>query len=396
MNKNTLLHMLLSVIVFAVIFMLVLPGFQSEEPIIATDLETHGYASVSRELQVLNENFFGSETPIEATTDQEADSDSLDEGSTDSMTELFATTATRYVNIDGLNMREGPGTHHAVLDVLALNQPVEVSTTATNGAWVAIKFGDKLGYVNDAYLNKQAVVKQAEPSATAKSETTTEKKSSTPDPNVEKKATEQPDPPAVKNKAQALTTVTNNQQLILVTNKQASQVNVTVETFERDANGDWQPVFSTNGYIGKSGFSFNKKEGDGASPAGKFSIGTAFGSKGNPGTALPFRGITDDDVWVDDPESSLYNSWQSKKKSSDQYTSAENMNIPLYRYGFVINYNTNRTPYRGSAIFFHIGNSYTLGCTAVSEANVIRLIKWLNPNKNPTIIQTPESGLRNF
>ncbi len=75
---------------------------------------------------------------------------------------------------------------------------------------------------------------------------------------------------------------------------------------------------------------------------------------------------------------------------------AENMKIGAYANGFVINYNTQRTPGKGSAIFFHIGNSYTLGCTATSEANVVKIMKWLDPAKNPVIIQTPTQNISNY
>ncbi|MYL61400.1 hypothetical protein GLW20_28240, partial [Virgibacillus halodenitrificans] len=76
--------------------------------------------------------------------------------------------------------------------------------------------------------------------------------------------------------------------------------------------------------------------------------------------------------------------------------SAENMDIALYTYGFVINYNTARTPGKGSAIFFHVANGHTLGCTGVSQSHMVSILKWINPAKNPVIIQTPESKLSNY
>ncbi len=112
--------------------------------------------------------------------------------------------------------------------------------------------------------------------------------------------------------------------------------------------GKWVPVLTTTGHIGKYGFASatNMHEGGKKSP-----IGTAFGRYGNPGTKMPYRKITIDDVWVDDPTSKLYNTWQSRSKTRGQWKSAENLNISAYTYGFVINYNTQRTPYKGSAIF---------------------------------------------
>lgn len=193
-----------------------------------------------------------------------------------------------------------------------------------------------------------------------------------------------------------LTSIHKNDQVILVTAKGNKTSKAKIQTFERDATGNLKHVLSTTGYIGKNGFTTNKKEGDGKSPVGKYSIGTAFGQQGNPGTKLPFKSITNDDVWVDDPKSSLYNSWQSRSKTSGQWRSAENMNHRLYTHGFVINYNTKRTPYKGSAIFFHVATSYTVGCTGTDRTNVISILKWIDPKKNPVIIQTPEKDLTKY
>ncbi|KAA0548493.1 cell wall-binding protein [Bacillus sp. BGMRC 2118] len=196
--------------------------------------------------------------------------------------------------------------------------------------------------------------------------------------------------------ADELDTVWSHNQLILVTTSGYDQVAAKIRTFEK-VNNKWQEVLSTSGYIGKAGFATVKKEGDQKSPRGKFSIGPAFGRYTNPGTKLPYRLITSDDVWVDDPSSTLYNTWQKASENNGRWTSAEKMDIPLYNYGFVINYNTENTiPGAGSAIFFHVGTSYTLGCTATSQENVISILKWLDPNKKPIIIQTPESELGKY
>jgi hypothetical protein len=56
----------------------------------------------------------------------------------------------------------------------------------------------------------------------------------------------------------------------------------------------------------------------------------------------------------------------------------------------IINYNLARLPGKGSAIFLHVWNdekSPTQGCTAVSEANMIAILKWLDFAKKPVIIQ---------
>lgn len=278
-----------------------------------------------------------------------------------------STSITMYVTASALNVRTGPGTKYKVVTTIKKNQAV---TVTQKGSWDKIKVGSKTGYASASYL--------------------TTKKPAAPKPA-----------PAPTNLASGLKTVGSNKQLILVTANGSNTSYAQIHTYERNSKGQWVQVLSTTGYIGRYGFATASQmsEGGQRSPIGKYSIGTAFGRYSNPGTKMSYRKITSDDVWVDDSKSKLYNTWQSKRKTSGQWKSAENMNITAYNYGFVINYNTARTPYKGSAIFFHVSTGtyhYTLGCTATSQTNVVKILKWLDPKKNPVIIQTPVSGLSNY
>ena len=269
------------------------------------------------------------------------------------------TSKTMYVTASTLNVRSGAGTNYKVVTQVKKN--VSVNVTQTKDSWSKVTVGNKVGWVSTKYL--------------------TNKK-----------------PVAPKNLAEGLKTVGSNKQLILVTANGYNTSSAEIRTFEKNSSGKWVQVLSTTGHIGKNGFATeaNMKEGGKRSPIGKYTIGTGFGRYANPGTKLSYRKTTTDDVWVDDPKSKLYNTWQSKKKTKGQWNSAENMYVAAYNYGFVINYNTQRTPYKGSAIFFHVGNGYTLGCTSTSEANVKKIMKWLDPKKNPVIIQTPINELNKY
>lgn len=269
-----------------------------------------------------------------------------------------SSTQTKYVTADVLNVRSGPSTNYPIITTVNHNQAVQVYQTSKS--WSKVMVNNKTaGWVSNTYLTSQK-------------------------------------PAASINLASKLKTVGKNRQLILVTSNGYNTIHADIRTFEKNSQGQWIPVLTTTGYIGKYGFTNNMREGALMSPVGKYTIGTAFGLKGNPGTKLPFRKITSDDVWVDDPNSSLYNTWQSKSKTKGKWKSAENMSNKLYTYGFVINYNTKRIRYKGSAIFFHIGTSYTAGCTATSEKNVVSILKWLDPAKDPIIIQTPMQNLSNY
>ncbi|MBS4179192.1 SH3 domain-containing protein [Lederbergia citrea] len=270
-----------------------------------------------------------------------------------------AASKTMYVTATSLNVRAKATIKSKIIATVKKNTAVTVQQK--KGSWSRVTVNKKIGWVSTKYLSSK-----------------------------------KPTVPKDNNLATGLKTVDKNKQLILVTSNGFNSRSADIQTFEKNSKGEWIPVLIIKGHIGKYGFTNNMREGGASSPVGKYTIGTAFGQKTNPGTKLPYRKITSDDVWVDDPKSPLYNTWQSKKKTKGKWKSAENMTHPLYKYGFVINYNTKRTPYKGSAIFFHIGDSYTLGCTATSEANVIKILKWLDPAKKPVIIQTPIGNLNNY
>ncbi len=220
--------------------------------------------------------------------------------------------------------------------MVAINDPLKTKN-GTSNKWVKVSSDNLSGYVNGKYLSDKKVTPVSSSSKTSGESHSDDQKSSKF--NKKKKGTGKTQtPPPSKNDADKLNTIDANNQLILVTSKGYGTSSVHIQTFERKTNGSWKRVLSIPGFIGKNGFASAKTEGDGKSPRGKYSIGHAFGRNGNPGTKLPFKPITPDDVWVDDPKSSLYNTWQSKKETQGQWNSAENMDISAYTYGFVLNY----------------------------------------------------------
>lgn len=147
-----------------------------------------------------------------------------------------------------------------------------------------------------------------------------------------------------------------------------------------------------------------KREGDGRAPAGIFSLGPAFGYSRNPpaGCRLSYRAITERDHFVDDPKAKEYNQWVELprgKTPKQLWRSAEKMLRPdrLYELGIVIQHNMNPIiPGRGSAIFFHVwrdASTPTIGCTAMAKRDLLNLIGWLDPAKNPLLIQAPTAEL---
>ena len=143
--------------------------------------------------------------------------------------------------------------------------------------------------------------------------------------------------------------------------------------------------------LGKNGLAPDgeKQEGDGRTPSGTYPLGTAFGYGPDLESGLHYRQVTDNDLWIDDPESAQYNqlvrgptdakSFERMKRDDD-----------LYEYGVVIQYNTDPVvPGKGSAIFMHLWrgpDSPTAGCVAMAKENFLPLLKWLNWDHNPVII----------
>jgi len=259
------------------------------------------------------------------------------------------------VNATTLNIRSGPGTNYKVVSQLKKGNSVNI--IATKSGWYKITSSLKTGWVFNKYISTLPSISE-------------------------------------KTVVDQMKTLGNSKQVILVKASNEQTRNVTIETYEK-LNNSWKKLHTYSGVIGKNGMTSSKREGDYKTPEGKYTITTAFGRQSNPGTKLTYKKITSNDVWVDDSNSKLYNSWQLASENKGRWDSAEQMNIPLYEYGFVINYNLSRIPYKGSAIFFHVeGKSgYTAGCTATSKFNVLSILKWLDPVKSPVIIQTPVNKL---
>ena len=138
-----------------------------------------------------------------------------------------------------------------------------------------------------------------------------------------------------------------------------------------------------------------KREGDMCSPAGVFRIPFAFG-QGPADQAtwlkLPYTPLTPTIVGVDDPKSSHYNQVVDNSKVAIDWDSNEPMSRRehLYQWGAFIANNPQRIPGLGSCIFFHLwpGPDHgTSGCTAMSEDNLKSVLAWLDPQKEPRLVQ---------
>ena len=154
----------------------------------------------------------------------------------------------------------------------------------------------------------------------------------------------------------------------------------TVRACSRTGDGYVTELGPFDGYVGRSGVSGNKSEGDGATPAGVFGLRSGFGVRSNPGLAQGWMVVDDADVWVDDPASGLYNTHQ-RKPADGRWASAEDLrNSPAYDYAQVIGYNEGATPGAGSAIFLHVATGGpTAGCVSLRQGALLDVLRWQDP-----------------
>ncbi len=204
----------------------------------------------------------------------------------------------------------------------------------------------------------------------------------------------------------------HTEQLIVVTTKNWSTPNGTLQRYERKGNSWHKTGKEISVKLGRNGLGWGrglhtipknvkyvKKEGDGKAPAGLFTLKQAFGYQPFV-VKYPYEVYRSTDHCVDDSKSKYYNKIIDNTKISKDYTSFEHMKFPkdYYKYGIVVNHNhideTGAVKGAGSCIFMHIKKVPTAGCTVMSEHEMKTLIRWLDADKDPLLLQGTEEVVR--
>jgi L,D-peptidoglycan transpeptidase YkuD (ErfK/YbiS/YcfS/YnhG family) len=143
--------------------------------------------------------------------------------------------------------------------------------------------------------------------------------------------------------------------------------------------------------LGRAGIRALKREGDGATPRGRFPVRQILyrSDRGPPPrTLIPLRAIRARDGWCDDPADRNYNRLITlpSRRSAEGLKRADQ----LYDLVLVLGYNdVPRVKGRGSAVFIHLarpGFTPTDGCIALSRHDLTMLLAQLRPHSTIAIL----------
>lgn len=204
---------------------------------------------------------------------------------------------------------------------------------------------------------------------------------------------------AIRMAKKNVTSHCNISQLIAVFNESPESNTANLVALERKLNR-WT-VFASpmQAGIGRKGFADPgiKREGDQKSPSGLFELGQLFCYDNNVETKMSYIQSSTDDKWIDDPDSEDYNRHVRGETAARSYEKLL-LNGNDYRYCMVIEYNTHPVVKgHGSAIFLHLSEGKSInssaGCVVLTQNDMERLLKWMDPQSNPSILMGTEKKL---
>lgn len=149
--------------------------------------------------------------------------------------------------------------------------------------------------------------------------------------------------------------------------------------------------------LGRGGVRIDKREGDGATPAGAFPLRRVLYRPDRlepPRTGLPLQTIEGTDGWSDDPADPLYNRPVARPHSYSH--EALWRDDGLYDVVVVIGHNDAPVvPGLGSAVFIHVakpGYAPTAGCVALALPDLLALLRDCAPGDRLVVGERPAWG----
>ncbi|MBQ3329803.1 MAG: hypothetical protein IJG87_01335 [Ruminococcus sp.] len=186
------------------------------------------------------------------------------------------------------------------------------------------------------------------------------------------------------------------EQLIVVAGVGKTTAYVTMH--EKNADGEWEQIITTPGFIGKDGLGeANYKEC--YTPVGTFTIDKAFGLADDPGCQMEYTKVDGDYYWSGDPREGMhFNELVNIKDVPDlDTTKGERIADYDYAYQYVLNmgYNSEGIEEKGCAFFFHCfryNRTYTGGCVGVPEDIMKFIMQHIKPGCKITIDSLENMG----
>lgn len=224
-------------------------------------------------------------------------------------------------------------------------------------------------------------------------------------------------PGAAAQETRPVSPLNGARQLLVVTTSGWDTVPGVLRRFERGRDGAWRGVGGPIPVVvGRGGMGWGrglhevapaatdpvKREGDGRAPAGAFRIGSAFGyasASSVPWIRLPYIQSTESYRCVDDVNSAYYNQVVDSAGVQKDWTGrVERMRLAddQYKLGAIVEHNwgARTVPGDGSCIFLHVWRGPrhgTAGCTAMAEASISEVLRWLDPARSPVLVQLPRA-----
>nr|WP_225448742.1 L,D-transpeptidase family protein [Streptacidiphilus sp. P02-A3a] len=177
----------------------------------------------------------------------------------------------------------------------------------------------------------------------------------------------------------------DSQQVLVATGRAANTNTVTVVLYTRTAQGTWLPGQAWAGHNALDGWTTEHYEGDLHSPIGVYTLTDAGGLYANPGTKFPYL---------------------RSSEFQDLGTGFEGESLAdAFNYVIAINYNhvpgtsplSNARPMgetRGGGIWIHVDHGGpTHGCISLPQADVVTLLRTLDPAKHPVIVMGNAAAL---
>ena len=128
---------------------------------------------------------------------------------------------------------------------------------------------------------------------------------------------------------------------------------------------------------------------------------TMYGIAADPGVRYPYHRLVADDWWNENPATPGYNTFQHGPEPGRRERGAVAGRAavrPFRRHRRTTCRSKVADPPRGSGIFLHVmvpGRS-TAGCVSLAEADLLRVLRWLDPAARPRIVLAPAAELDRY